>query len=287
MRSLAKYCSVLAVFACLLVASVPASADVEVTEASWQLNNGTVEFHVRFHNPDPNTSGAVSGEAWSQEFGAFLPNIAQLHTFDVPPLPPDAFFDVFFEVEIADLPPSAEIISPDANGGSLRIGDVTAQLACTNTQWAGNVDVFWQGPGGSGQVQPHMGLIPVCAGAGNSYIHILMDCQDPAGVTWSFTPLCAGWTASLVVDAGGVPGGAAPNPIPQGFFDGWICVSAAANTPIGTQCHFDLNVSCGTAPATVNLWAEVCSWLPVGTEESTWGTLKHQYSDKNDETETE
>lgn len=270
----------------LMAMSGPVAAQglVELHSVQWQLVNGNVEFLLMFHNTDlAETSGAVSGEIWAQQFGMFLPNISQIGTFDVPALLPDVFFEVDVVVSAASLPPSADIISPDGNG-NLVIGEIS-QLACTNTQWAGNVDIFWAGPGGSGQVQAHVGLIPVCAGAGNSYIHVLMDCQDPAGIFWSFNNVCPGWAASLVVDNGGLPGAPAPNPIPAGMFDGWICVSAQAGTPIGTQCSFSLTGTCGSLPATINLTAEVCSWLPVGTEELNWGPLKQKYNSEDTEEE--
>jgi len=33
----------------------------------------------------------------SQEFGAFLPTYGPIGNFDVPPIQPSSFFDVFFE----------------------------------------------------------------------------------------------------------------------------------------------------------------------------------------------
>jgi hypothetical protein len=267
--------------AALLTAAfvIPVEANVELTDVGWETVGTDVHFHLQFHNPDlVNPSGEVSGVLSSQPFGAFVPNNGEITTFNVPQLAPDSFFDVDYVVSLADLPPSAEQITPGGGGGG---GTAAQTQGCPpNLFWAGNVDVFWSGPGGSGQVNYHLGQMQVCPGGGPSYIHVLMDCQDPAGISWSFSGLCAGWTASLVVDDGaGNPNGAAPNPIPPGFFDGWICLSADASVAVGAQCCFALNLNCGTQPATINVCADACIWEPVSTEESTWGRVKALYKE--------
>jgi len=260
-----------------LVVAVPvAGSDIELRMVEWTTQGSMVEFHLQFQNPSPDQmSSQANGEVHSQPFGAYVPNYGDIGTFDIPPLSPLSFFDVFYEVSLSDLPPSAEIILPQNPAPGPFTSLAQAGSCPPNTFWAGNVDVFWNGPGGPGQVNSHMGTIQICPGGGPSYIHVIMDCQDPAGVTWSFSGVCPGWTASLVVDNGGVPGGPAPNPIPAGFFDGWVCVSADASVSPGDTCHFDLDLSCGAAPATINFWAEACDWSPpVPAETTTWGSIK-------------
>lgn len=280
MHTSAKQCAIIAVALLAAAFVVPVAANVELTEARWETIGTDVRFLLRFHNPDQvNPSGAVSGVLSSQPFGAFVPNNGTITTFDVPPLAPDSFFDVEYFVTLSDLPPSAETITPGGGGGGAFAAP--AQGCPPNLFWAGNIDVFWSGPGGSGQVNYHVGEIQVCPGGGPSYIHVVMDCQDPAGISWSFGPLCPGWSASLVMDDGaGNPNGPAPNPIPPGFFDGWICVAADTTVAIGGTCCFDLNLNCGTQPATVTVCAEACIWEPVSVEESTWGRIKALYQNE-------
>lgn len=262
-----------------LVLASPASADVFVSEVEWQTVGPNVEFRVRFQNDDSaNPSLGVDMELLSQPFGAFVPSEGLIGTAPIPPIPPGASFDVFFEVEASSLPPSAQTIIPDGSNPAPGVTEV-AQTACPpSTFWNGNVDVFWNGPGGTGMTNYHFGQLQLCPGAGPSYIHVVMDCQVPPGISWSFSGLCPGWTATLVVDAGGVPGGTAPNPIPPGFFDGWICLTADASVIVGDMCHPDLNLTCGSAPAVISLWGEACDWTPgTPVESTTWGAIKVLY----------
>jgi hypothetical protein len=260
----------------------PVAADVELSHVSWETIGTQVRFHLQFHNPDQlNPSGAVSGELHSQPFGAFVPNNGLITPFNVPPMAPDSFFDIFTEIELSSLPPSADRLTPGSGGGGGG-GSLlsTAQGCPPDLFWAGNVDVFWNGPGGSGQANAHYGTLQICPGGQSSYIHIFGDCQDPAGTFWSFGPLCPGWSATLVSSDGmGLPGGPAPNPLPVGFFDGWICISADASVPIGATCCFDLFMTCGASTVPIHMCTEACIWEPVSTEPSTWGKIKSLYQE--------
>lgn len=257
----------------------PADAVVTLSpeDISWETVGTKVQFNLRFRNPDATTSGEVNYQVHAQDFGAHVPNQGEIASGLVPPMPPTSFFDVFFEVEVSALPPSAEEITPSASAPSPP--NRQNNPACPpDNFWAGNVDVFWIGPGGSGQVQAHYGTIFICPGAGNSYIHVITDCQDPGGISWAFANVCANWTVSLVSDDGfGNPAGPAPNPLPPGFWDGWICISATPAVNVGDVCHFDLNMTCGSQPATITVWAEACDWAATPTEPATWGKIKGSY----------
>jgi hypothetical protein len=261
----------------LLAIPLTAQAEILLEDVSWETIDPTVRFHLTFYNPDVVPSEVATCQLSSQEFGAFLPNFGLIEEFDIPPIPPDSFFDVFFDVPLDQLPPSAEELLPEGGGPQGPAGAPQSTPCPPDNFWNGNVDVFWFGPGGTGQVQAHFGTVLVCPGAGNSYIHVILDCQDPAGVSWNVSGVCTGWAASLYVDAGGTPGGLAPNPIPPGFFDGWIGISATQNVAIGTVCNLSLNLMCGNAPATVNVTVEACDWGPVPTEPMTWGSIKLLY----------
>jgi hypothetical protein len=57
-------------------------------------------------NTDPaRTTDPISMEMRSQEFGAFLPDLGLIGQAAVPPIQPQGFFDVFFDVDLASLPP--------------------------------------------------------------------------------------------------------------------------------------------------------------------------------------
>lgn len=241
---------------------------------NWQTVVGPIpciRFHARFSNPDAlNTSGPVSGEMHTQPFGAFVPNGQLIGTFDVPPMQPSSFFDVFIDVPLTDLPPSAERILPGTGAGGLE----PAAACPPDNFWAGNVNVNWSGAGGTGQANVHNGTLQICPGAAPSYIHVVTDCQDPAGITWSFGSLCPGWSAALVLNSNFAPGDPAPNPIPPGFFDGWICISADASVTVGANCNVVLSLNCGNQPATISLLAEACDWQATPVRPSTWGEVK-------------
>jgi len=280
MRVIAKQCVLLTVAVFLTAALVfPAAAAVELSDVSWRTVGTSVEFHVQFYNPDPvNPSGTVSGELNTQPFGAFVPDNGTIGTFDIPPIPPESFFDVFYDVPLSSLPPSAEKITPGggSNGGGV-FGLPPADCP-PDLRWAGNVDVIWSGPGGSGTANYHFGTIQVDPGGQPSYIHMLSDCTDPAGMSWSFSNLCPGWSATLVLDDGTLnPDGPAPNPIPPGAFDGWICVTADSTISPGDSCCFDLDLNCGSQPATIHVCADACISSPVSTEKSSWGRVKSIY----------
>ena len=256
----------------------PVAADVELTVAEWSTLGTDVRFHLQFHNPEPVMSGPVSGELNSQPYGAFLEDYGQIGVFDIPPIEPESFFDVFFEVPLSTLPPSAEKITPfGGGGGGGGGGTLSPAVACPpDLSWAGNIDVFWNGPGGSGQANVHNAYLQACPGGAPSYIHIFGNC--PSGASWAFGPLCPGWSAALLSSDGlGQPNGPAPNPLAAGFFDGWIRVTADASVPIGSTCCFALNMTCGDSTVPINLCVEACECETVPTEPSSWGRIKSLY----------
>jgi len=264
-----------AVFAALvlMLAAAPCLADVELALVEWSTDAETdvTQFHLQFYNPDPQSpSLEVSGVVYAQEFGVFLPDLNIIEEYDIPPIPPDSFFDVFFDVPNDQLPPSAGEILPGMGPLAPGVHGVAVQAPCPpDVHWDGNVDIIWNGPGGTGQVMAHLGTLYVGPGVGISYIHVVTGCTMPA--TWTITGVCAGFTAFLV-NEDFTP---APNPVPPGW-SGHLGVTAAASTPVGTQCCFNLNFTCGTAPATIRLCVDVCDWS-TAVEPVTWGHIKSLY----------
>ena len=249
------------VLICILAAT-PAVADLILTQdnVTWTTTSGIVTFHLRFFNPDQTLSTPTFGELRSQPYGAFVDNLGLIGVFDIPPIEPESFFDVFFEIPLSQLPPSAAEMLPFTKDA--------ADFDCfPDWHWDGNVDVIWGGPHGGGMVNAHHGTLQVCAGQGGSYIHIVTNC--PGFLWWNVVGLCAGFTATLVNE----DLTAAGNPLAPGW-TGHIAVSAAATTPVGTVCCFAINFNCGGVVVPVNLCATVCDCAPVGTELSPWGSIK-------------
>ncbi len=228
---------------------------VKTTDASGSPN---VRFHLHWVNPiRESPTVPVQGTIKSQEFGVFLPDFGPIGEFLVPPIAPDSFFDVFFEVPLSQLPPEPEkripaMQSPSAAGRAAGPNSALDVPCSPDTIWAGNVDIVWSGTGVSGQVLKHYGDLPVCPGGGPSYIHVRStDC--PIGAPWSVSAPCPGFSATLVNE----DLSPAPNPIPPGW-TGFIAVTATAAVPAGTVCCFLFHFDCDTRPADLYLCATAC-----------------------------
>ncbi len=216
----------------------------------WARVAGTssIRFHMRWSNPDANNpTDPVSGTMHSQQFGVFLPDAGTIGTFDVPPIQPSSFFDVFIEVPLAQLPPQPQERLP---GG----GPAPGSPCPPDTSWSGNVDINWNGPGGSGQVGRHFTQLLVRPGSGSSHIHTLVFCNNSAGATWSIAGLCPGWNATLL-NENFTP---APNPVPPGW-TGWISVAIPTSAP-NLSCCFSVTFVCDGVPGTIDVCAEQCQW---------------------------
>jgi hypothetical protein len=246
-------------------ATAPAiAAELGPPEVSWDMASpDLVRFHLRFSNPDPlEPTLAVSGQIYSQEFGVFLPTYGLIGNFDVPPIEPESFFDVFFEVPLGDLP-------PNPGGGVVASGPRAQVVECPPPIWVGNVDVTWAGPGGAGHVNAHFGNIGVCPGGASSCLHVLTGCGG--NLVWAINNPCPGWNMTLENE----DHTAAPAALPSGW-TGWICVSAGANIQPGAQCCFSVDFWCAGVKATINACAFACP-CPVGVEQHSWGGIKQIY----------
>ena len=260
---------------------------VVVTAVNWapvpSPTGGTnIRFHVRFDNPDQDSpSSPVSGQMHAQEFGVFLPDQGLIGDINVPALQPASFFDVFFEVPLAQLPPAPLKVYPGQGGGggggagaSMTTASVrgqSVQFDCPpDTNWAGNVDIQWFGPGQGGQVNKHYADLRTCAGGAPSYIHFRpSNCALP--MPWTVSGLCPGFGMSLV-NEDLTP---APNPVPVGW-SGFIKM-VAGPVPSGTSCCPSITFTCDTQSSTIDVCTTACDcgvnppklssvdWVPVGS----------------------
>lgn len=248
----------------------PPAAAISLEELSWQtfalndLGGATVRFEARFVNNNEVASEPVTGELNPQPFGAFVGNAEGfICAFEIPSLQPLEEFTVICEIPLADLPPPADLQFPWKG----------STYGCpADNFWAGGVEAFWTGDGG-GVENVHRGTLLVCPRLENSYIRVIEECAD--GASWQFSGVCPGFTAQLVDDNFE----AAPNPLPPGRFEGWICVDADLDVPIGTTCSFDLAMTCGDQTEQLLMSVQACDCLQaVGVEPSTWGAIKERLS---------
>jgi hypothetical protein len=225
----------------------------------WKNIGSSVRFHMRWTNPNQGgDSEPVSGDMMSQPFGAFAPNFGPIGQFNVPPIPPASFFDVFFDVPLSQLPPEPQKILPGAGpepGNPIGGGTPPSTDCPPDTAWSGNVDIMWSGASGGGQVNRHFTGLLVRPGTGSSHVHTLIFCNSPAGATWSIAGLCPGFTAALL-NEDFTP---APNPVPPGW-TGWISVAAAGTVPAGVSCCFTVTFVCDGVPGVIDVCAETCLW---------------------------
>lgn len=252
-----------AIFLILSLLATPASAEVvlDPDDISWVTDLGVVTFTLTFYNDALVESEPQSGELFAQEYGAFLQNIMSIGTFDIPPIPPESFFDVFVEIPYEQLPPSAEELY-DWDG------PLKNAVCAKDWHWDGNVDVIWGA--GPPAVQSHIGTIQVCPGYGGSYIHLVTGCNG--NTTWAFTGVSPGFTASLLDEAF--------NPAPAVLlpgFSGWIAITATAGTALGTTCNLTLTLTCNGIPVPVKLSATTCDCQPIRTDTRSWGAIKSLY----------
>jgi hypothetical protein len=225
-----------------------------LSTVDWTTVGTSVEFHQQWVNTSSTaTSDPVSGDMSSQQFGVFLPNFGPIGHFDVPPMAPNSFFDVFFTVPLSQLPPQP---AKELPGGGPQPGGPCPPP--TIEPWNGNVDIHWNGPGGTGQVNKHVGDLLICPGAPPSYVHVLTFCNSPVGASWSITGLCPGFGATLV-NEDKTP---APNPVPGGW-TGFICVAAGTTVAIPDTCCFKVNFVCDGVPGVIDLCAITCNWEVV------------------------
>ncbi len=240
------------------------AANVLPPEISWEMAApDMVRFHLHFVNPDPfEYTLPVSGEMRSQEFGVFLPDFGTIGTFDVPPIEPESFFDVFFDVPLNQLPPNP----PHGSGLSASQAPL---VDCPPPRWVGNVEVFWNGPGSP--VNYHGGNIGVFpAGGVASCLHVITGCGN--NMAWMINNPCpSGWTVTLLnQDYTPAPAQLPPN------WQGWICVTAGPNIPVGDQCCYSVDFWCNGVKATVNVCAFACK-SEVETQQDSWGGIKNIY----------
>jgi len=241
---------------------VAAAAPLGPPEISWDMASpDVVRFHLRFSNPDPYESTLpTSGRMLSQEFGVFLMNYGWIGSLDVPPIEPESFFDVYFDVPLTSLPPSP--------GGLVSGASEAPLVVCPPPIWVGNVHVIWGHP--DQHVYYHFGNVGVCPGGAASCIHVLTG--SDVNLTWAINNPCPpGWTVTLE-NEDHTP---APAVLPA-LWTGWICVTASANIPIGSQCSPSVDFWRFGVKATINVCAYACP-CDVGVEQNSWGRVKHIY----------
>ena len=239
----------------------------------WQTlpDGGTVRFHVRWTNPDTAPSGAITGTMFSQDFGVFRPDFGTIGTFTVPAIAPNSFFDVFTDVSLALLPPSAlKLGGPLSGAMNVVAGGLSAGPCPPIVHWDGNVDLHWVGAAGPGQVNKHIGEMVVCPGSGASLIHVAqLECDSTSSLPWSIAGLCPGYHATLVNEDKVT---LAPNPVPP-LWTGYIKVWADAPVPVPDSCCFQVVFTCHGSSGVIDLCVHTCQCDPASGGNPTPGDI--------------
>ncbi|MGD8394957.1 MAG: hypothetical protein PVF43_05740 [Candidatus Eiseniibacteriota bacterium] len=256
---------------------------IQLEDVTWETFGDNVQFTVVFENIEPVPSEPIAGQIDAQPFGAFVDSVSLVCDFEAPSVPPGDTYTVICTVPLGELPDVPEQVIPDGTYGSgsssflpppAETDRVRLQTGCAPSDyWSGGLGVTWTGDGG-GEEDFYRAALPVCSGVVPSYIQVLMDCPSSEQVSWSFSGLCPGWSATLVNEQFE----AAPNPLPAGSWIGWIRVDAIG-LPIGEVCTFTMDTLCGSFPEESVVTVETCDCEPlVPVESSTWGRIKHLHS---------
>lgn len=241
-------------------------------DIDWTTTSGIVRFSMRFRNTAEELSDPTHAEVFVQDhYGAYVANGPMIWSGELPPIQPNSFFDVLFEVPLSQLPPSPThvIRSAPADGASLNDPCGPGGPGGPGAAWQGNIDVVWSEPGGGGNVNKHTAGIGLFPGGAAHFVHLLTGCAGP--ITWSFGPVCPGFALSLL-NEDFTP---APASLPPGW-TGWIGASAAASVPGGTTCCFKLDVVCEFEVARIDLCAKACS-EPTQAKRKRWAEVKAFY----------
>jgi hypothetical protein len=236
------------------------SGDVSLEDVTWSSPGSTVSFTLTFRNTNPQArSRGVYGRLHAHFFGDFPSPGPSLSSFALSSIPPSQTATVTLNVPVSSLPPSAARLLP---------GGAPSLPGCVSgSTWIGGASVRWRETGVSDTTVSSCSrsALSVCPASGPSHVQVSVGCADPAGVSWTVTPLPPEWNASLVQDSGGTPGLPAPNPLPPGPFAGWISVEAASSVPAGATADVAMVLGCGSESARVIVTATAC-WCQDPTD---------------------
>jgi hypothetical protein len=233
----------------------PHAPKLEVVD--WtMLDADTVNFHLRWSNPDARTATeTASGSLVSQYLGAFAYDYLTIGTFEVPALEPLETRDFYFHEAVGRLPGPPATIQP--------LAGQTGASCVFDTTWSGSVHVRWDSLGNAAGATRHVGHLMVVPGIGASLIRVVSHCTSPA--TWSLGEVCDGFEAQLVGDDMNT---AAPAELPAEW-TGYVRINSPAGTLGGLTCHPKVAVTWGGAVDTIEIFATTCDQANAGVEDET------------------
>src|SRR5439155_17904317 len=122
--------------------------------------------------------------------------------FEVPPVSPNSFFDVFFDVCQANLPDLPLKFAPGSQSSQVaaatKFPSAVASTCTADPHNDGNVDITWkEGSTVTGDVHKHIASLLVCPGHGFSLIGLEVGCLSSTE-PWAVTVACPGFSATLV-----------------------------------------------------------------------------------------
>ena len=143
-----------------------------------------------------------------QRFGVLPPNAGLIGHFDVPPIAPMSFFDVFF----GDVPARRSAAQPGAADSRQPAAGRLAVLH--GGSLARERRRHLSGTGGSGTVNRHFGEMPLCPGAGPTNLFVETGCTP---VPWARRGASRGCAPASRPRCSTPTSRRAPNPVPAGW----------------------------------------------------------------------
>ena len=237
----------------------PRDGKLELLSVGWGSVDSDLLVTMKFRNRSvAQTSRRTSVLADARRLGG-SPVIHFAETLELGPLLPGEVAALQWTIPADSLPPAAE---------RFIAGESEPVPGCfPGTQWPGQLRVEWSEAGTNESFAIERGQVelPVCPNSEVSSAQLAVQVIDTSGGHWVFSGMTQGWLAELKENSSGVPGNPAPNPLPPGLFDGWLCVSADDNVPPPASADIIWTIVSGSDTSSVHVDAQACSCLdPTG-----------------------
>jgi hypothetical protein len=233
----------------------PRVGRIQLLSASWRWVEDNLLVTMMFRNrSDAQTSRRTSVFADARRLGG-SPAIHFAETLELGPLLPNEIAALNWTVPGDSLPPAAE---------RLIVGESDPVPGCiAGTEWPGQLRIEWSEAGTQQSDATERGQVelPVCPKSEASSAQLAVQVNDASGALWHFSGITPGWLAELRENAAGAPGNPAPNPLPPGPFDGWLCVSADDNIVPPASTEILWTIVSGSDTSTVSVDAQSCNCL--------------------------
>jgi hypothetical protein len=236
----------------------PRDGRVELLDIGWCWSGSDLLINMMFRNRSvAQTSRRTEVHADARRLGG-SPVIHYAETLELSPLLPGEITALQWTIPGDSLPPSA---------ARLVAGENDPVPGClVGNEWTGQLNIEWSEAGTNVTnmvARGHVGL-PVCPNSDASAAQLAVQVNASSG-HWAFLGMTPGWFAELRENDSGAPGNPAPNPLPPGPFDGWLCISADDNVVTPALAEMIWTIVTGSDTANVHVDAQSCDCFdPTG-----------------------